>query len=157
MSDSHNAYTEDKFPLIPENGIDPREFAKNNATATTTGFTFQSGSGSSSGTTGNTTAPVKIITNPGSLLQITFPEQGDMTYDITPNMPLTLSLAGGTTGILQRLTVILHQPGEGGIAVSLPSAHYKDGAKPDVSLEAGATTIISYITDDGGKTIYGGL
>ncbi|MCH4092461.1 hypothetical protein [Acetobacter sp.] len=137
--------------------MDPREFAKNNATASTTGFTFQSGSGTSSGAAGNTPIPVKIIKNPGSVLQAAFPEQGDITYDITPNTPLTLSLTGGTAGILQRLTVILHQPDGGGIAVTLPSAHYKDGTRPDVSLQAGATTIISYLTDDGGKTIYGGL
>lgn len=154
MSDTPDLATEDKFPLIPESGLDPREFAKNNAAATTTGFISQS---TSSGTTSSIPAPVKIITNPGSLLQITFPEQGDISYDITPNMPLTLSLAGGTAGILQRLTVILHQPADGGMAVTLPSAHYKDGTKPDVSLKSGATTIISYLTDDGGKTIYGGI
>ncbi|WP_291365708.1 hypothetical protein [Acetobacter sp. UBA5411] len=157
MSDSYRNDTANRFPLFPENGMDPREFAKNNATTPTTGLIVQSGSGSSSGTTDTTPTPVKTITNPGSLLQIKFAEQGDITYDITPNMPLTLSLIGGTAGVLQRLTLIVHQPAGGGIAVSLPAAHYKDGAKPDVSLEAGATTIISYITDNGGKTIYGGL
>lgn len=157
MSDIYHTDPENKFPLFPENGMDPREFAKNNATTTTTGFIVQSGADSSSGTTDTTSTLVKTITDPGSLLQLQLPAQGNITYDITPNMPLTLSLTGGTAGILQRLTLIIHQPAEGGIAISLPSAHYKDGAKPDVSLEAGATTIISYITDNGGKTIYGGI
>ena len=157
MSDSNNPETEGKVSLFPADGMDPREFAKKNAASTTTGFSSQSGSGSSSGGSSSISTPVKTITNPGSLLQITFPAQGDITYDIIPNMPLTLSLAGGVAGVLQRLTVILHQPAGGGMTVTLPPAHYKDGVKPYVSLESEATTIISYLTDDGGKTIYGGI
>ncbi|MBV1836810.1 hypothetical protein [Acetobacter estunensis] len=150
------------FLPMPEIGLDPREFARQNAAGPVGNLvtTSSGGGGSSSGGSSSSTqtaTPVTTVTAPGASLDMTFASNGDVTYDVTPNAALTLSLSGGTAGTLSRLTLILHQPSSGGFAVALPTARYQDGEKPVVSTSAGTTTVISYLTDDGGKTIYGGV
>ncbi|GBQ23944.1 hypothetical protein AA0472_1262 [Acetobacter estunensis NRIC 0472] len=165
------------FLPMPETGLDPREFARQNAAGPVGNLVAASsggnGSGGSSGGSGSgdggdsdsdsdsdttqTVTPVKTVTAPGASLDMTFASNGDITYDVTPNAALTLSLSGGAAGTLSRLTLILRQPSSGGFAVALPTARYQGGEKPVVSTSAGTTTVISYLTDDGSKTIYGGV
>ncbi|NHN89088.1 hypothetical protein [Acetobacter conturbans] len=155
MSDPVVKTTLDGDNLMPEHGIDPRQFASQNASAPIANQLSSANSSVSDPTVSST--PVKVITSPGAHFQMVFAEQGDITYDVTPDQSLDLTLTGGTSNMLQNLTLVLRQPSTAGFAVSLPPAHYQDGAPPAVNTNAGTATIISYLTDDGGKTIYGGL
>ncbi|GBR07745.1 hypothetical protein [Acetobacter oeni] len=140
---------------FPETGLDPREFAARNAAGTTVSYLTQASLSGLSGST--TTVPSNVVTSPGAMLTLAFASSGDTTWDVTPNEALKLTLAGGTSGSLQRLTLILRQPASGGFTVTLPAVKYPGGQTPAVSTVAGHTTVITFMTDDGGTTIYGGI
>ncbi|NHN83924.1 hypothetical protein GOB93_04610 [Acetobacter musti] len=142
-------------PIMPETGADPREFAARNAAGPIVSFLTESQIAGSAG--GSSGVPLNVVTKPGARLTLAFAATGDITWDVTPDTALTLTLAGGTTGVLQRLTLILRQPASGGFTVTLPPAKYQGGVTPVVSTIAGQTTVITFMTDDAGTTIYGGV
>jgi hypothetical protein len=87
-----------------------------------------------------------------------FPTAGSNAYDITLTQNLTLSLTGGTLGQWQRLTLILREPVGGGLTVTLPTnVKWSGGTAPTVGTGASQVTVITFGTDDGGITYFGGL
>lgn len=138
-------------------GMDPRAFAAQNAAGPVIPC---SASGSSTGGDNPVTenaVPVTLVTTPSPTYALKFATAGDAAYDITPNAALTLTLDGGTPGVLQKVTLLLRQPLSGGYAIILPSARYPSGEAPTVSTVAGQVTILTFLTSDGGTTIYGGV
>lgn len=68
---------------------------------------------------------------------------------------VALTLAGATNGKACSLTLILHQDGVGGRAVTWPATvDWNEGAAPVLSTAAGATDIVTLLTVDGGARWY---
>lgn len=99
------------------------------------------------------------VTSVGSVASyaLTFPASGNIAYDFTLGQTLTLTIGGGVAGNWQQMTIILRQPSGGGVTVNLPTAFYAGGSAPTVGTGANAITVITFGTDDGGVTIFGGL
>ncbi len=104
-------------------------------------------------------APVTASTCPGGSLALVFAKNGDAAYEVTLSANCAYSIAGGTAGQDQRLTLYEHQPAAGSLDVgTLPSGVlYPGGVVPPQSNAFGQTRIVVFSTADGGAHYFGGL
>lgn len=98
-----------------------------------------------------------IITNivKDSETTLSFANWGDIGYRLLLNQNTTLSLSGGNKGELQKMTLIIQQPMNGGCEVTLPDSIKFD--KPVfIDSRIGSVCILE-ILFDGSQTYYGRL
>ncbi len=103
------------------------------------------------------TTPVTTIATSGSSRTITFPATGNITYDVTLTANCTFTVAGGTAGELQTITLILRQDGTAGRVATLPaSIKWPGGVIPTPNTAAGRIDVFRISTPDTGTTLIGG-
>jgi len=83
----------------------------------------------------------------------------DNTVQIVPSEATTVTLgAGGVMGVPSRVSLVIIQPSSAGFPVTLAGTiKWSGGAAPIISSSAGTTTIINFMTLDGGQTYFGGV
>jgi hypothetical protein len=134
--------------------------ALNGSTAGTTFYDGALGAAATAEANAALSASTTPVTDVGvfTTCALLFPTAGNNAYDIPLTENLTLALTGGTNGQWQRLTLILREPSAGGKTVTLPSnVKWTSGTAPTVGTSANQVTVITFGTDDGGVTYFGGL
>jgi hypothetical protein len=87
---------------------------------------------------------------------LAFAASGDNTYDITVSQPLTLTLSGGAAGQAQRLTLVLRQGAASPNPVTLPvNVTWIGNHRPKMADTLDRDAVVTFLTDDGGKTYFG--
>lgn len=73
-------------------------------------------------TTASNGTSLIVVKNPGPNYELVFDDTGtvDKAYIITPNVNLTLSVSGGVSNMIQRMTFLILQPQAMGFDVTLP-------------------------------------
>lgn len=101
-----------------------------------------------------------IITNivNSSETTLSFANWGDIAYRLLLNQNTTISLSGGNTGELQKMTLVIQQPMNGGCEVTLPDTINFDKAV-FIDSRIGSVSILEIIWDGAqnyyGRIIYG--
>jgi hypothetical protein len=109
------------------------------------------GGGTASAITGVTT-----ITTSGVSRALAFPSTGSAAYDIVLTANCALTLAGGTAGQFQQITLILRQDATAGRVPALPSGvRWPGGTAPVPNTTGGKIDVFTFSTSDGGTTIFG--
>jgi len=99
---------------------------------------------------------VTTIAASGPTQALMFARSGNNAYDITVSVPLTLSLAGGSPGQAQFLTLVVRQAPNTGYRVTLPAnVKWTGAASPTVDTEHDKPTVITFLTVDGGASYLG--
>ena len=100
-------------------------------------------------------APVTKISSSGTAQTLAFPTSGNKAYDVTLTGSCSFALAGGTSGELQTITLVV-RGGAGGFAATLPPGiKWPGGLAPIVDTAAGSYNEFYLRTIDGGSTYSG--
>jgi hypothetical protein len=100
--------------------------------------------------------PTTTISSSGASQTLTYPSSGSICIDITLTANCTLTLAGGTTGQYQTITLILRQDSTAGRVPTLPSGvRWPNSTAPTPNSTAGKIDVFFLSTPDGGTTIFG--
>ena len=125
-----------------------------------------SGPGSISGTTllqavnPATVGAVPVTASTCSGTQVlAFPLRGRAVFDVTLGAACAYTFTGGVAGAEQRVTLYERQPSSGSTvyAGTFPSTVKFAGGAPAQSTVVGQVRIVTFATDDGGATVFGGL
>ena len=102
--------------------------------------------------------PVTASTCSGTQV-LTFPARGRAVFDVTLGAACAYTFAGGVAGAEQRVTLYERQPSSGSTvyAGTFPSTVKFAGGAPAQSTGVGQVRIVTFATDDGGATVFGGL
>ena len=100
--------------------------------------------------------PVTTVAASGAAQTLAAPASGSAAYNITLTANCTFTLAGGTPGQLQTLTVILRE-GAGGFTPAMPAGvkWANGGIQPTFDTSAAAIGVVTFTTADGGVTWFG--
>lgn len=105
---------------------------------------------------GATVTPVTIVATSGSAQTITFPASGNAVFDVTLNADCTFTLAGGTAGQYQTITLIIRQDVTAGHTPTLPAARWPGSITPTPNTLAGGIDVFTLSTPDARTTVFGG-
>lgn len=103
---------------------------------------------------------IPIITNivNSSETTLSFANWGDIAYRLLLNQNTTISVSGGNTSELQKMTIIIQQPMDGGCEVTLPQNINFDKTV-FIDSRIGSVSILEIIWDGSqnyyGRIIYG--
>ena len=102
--------------------------------------------------------PVTASTCSGTQV-LTFPARGRAVFDVTLGAACAYTFAGGVAGAEQRVTLYERQPSSGSTvyAGTFPNSVKFAGGAPAQSTGVGQVRIVTFATDDGGATVFGGL
>jgi hypothetical protein len=112
----------------------------------------------STGSTGTTDiVPVTTVAASGAAQAMAFPASGSAAFDITLTANCAITLAGGTTGQYQTVTLILRQNSTAGWMPTLPAGvkWANGGTAPTPNTLSGIVDVFTFSTPDGGATIFG--
>ena len=107
-----------------------------------------------------TVGAVPVTTSTCSGAQVlTFPPRGRAVFDVTLGASCAYTFTGGVAGAEQRVTLYERQPSSGSTvyAGTFPSTVKFAGGAPAQSTVVGQVRIVTFATDDGGATVFGGL
>lgn len=93
----------------------------------------------------------KIINS--SETTLSFANWGDIGYRLLLNQNTTISLSGGNTGELQKMTLVIQQPMDGGCEVTLPD-NLNFNQSVFIDSRIGSVSILE-ILFDGSQNYYG--
>lgn len=99
---------------------------------------------------------VTSVPSSGATEVISFPESGNISYDVTLTANCTFTVTGGTEGELQTITLILRQDGTAGRVATLPAViKWPNGVAPILNTAAGRIDVLKISTPDAGVTLFG--
>ena len=105
---------------------------------------------------GASAVPTTTVAASGAAQTLTAPAYGNAAYDITLTANCTLTLAGGTAGQMQTISLFLRQDATAGRVATLPSnARWSGGTAPTPNTTAGKIDVFRFTTPDGGVTWFG--
>ena len=100
--------------------------------------------------------PVTTVAASGAAQTLTAATRGACAFDVTLTANCVLSLAGGSTGQLQVITLFLRQDATAGRVPSLPGGvKWPGGIVPTPNSAAGVIDVFTFTTPDGGATWFG--
>ena len=102
--------------------------------------------------------PVTASTCSGTQV-LTFPARGRAVFDVTLGAACAYTFAGGVAGAEQRVTLYERQPSTGSTTYTgtFPNSVKFAGGAPAQATGVGQVRIVTFATDDGGATVFGGL
>ena len=107
-----------------------------------------------------TVGAVPVTTSTCSGAQVlAFPLRGRAVFDVTLGAACAYTFTGGVAGAEQQVTLYEREPSSGSTvyAGTFPSTVKFAGGAPAQSTAVGQVRIVTFATDDGGATVFGGL
>ena len=102
------------------------------------------------------TAPLVTAASCNSSQALTFPASGTAAYDLTLTGACAVTLAGGTAGQVQTITLFSRQDATAGRVLTLPpGVKWSGGNAPTPNTAAGGIDVFTFTTPDAGATVLG--
>ncbi|MBN3866467.1 hypothetical protein [Gluconobacter kondonii] len=140
------------------NQVDANQSAAQSAQTTANAAIPKAGNMASNGTI---IAPtVTVFQTSASTLSISPADSDEAVYVLTPTASTSVTFTSGTgaVGRSKRITLIITQPSTGSFPVTFSgNIAWPNGDAPVVSSAASDTTIIKFLTVNGGQTYFGGV